>query len=62
MTFQTVIVAFVLIASLAYACYWGYKVWNKAANPCAGCEGCALKDMKNQCEQKKKGKMFGRIK
>ena len=59
MTLQTILVALALLASVGYALYRVRQAWKTEADPCDGCSGCALKDMKKQCDKKKVAEKFG---
>lgn len=63
---QAIAVAIVLALSLAYAVYRLRQTYRQANDPCAGCEGCALKNAgkarKEGCQEKKVGKKFGSLK
>ena len=60
MTPQLVIVFVVLSSAVGYASYRIWQTLLHVGDPCRGCEGCALKDVKRadkrkrgQCEQRK---------
>jgi hypothetical protein len=50
---QLVVVAIVLIGAVGYAVRRIYINFKKANDPCYGCTGCALKDIKDKknCEK-----------
>ena len=50
---QTILVAVILLAAVGYAGWHVYSAFTRKKDPCCGCEGCALKDMKH-CENCKK--------
>jgi len=50
---EMTIVVLVLLAAVAYACWWGWQKIKNANDPCEGCSGCQLKDLKN-CQKQKK--------
>ena len=50
---QEVIVFLALGASLAYAGWWVWQRIEKSKDPCEGCTGCQLKELKD-CQKKKK--------
>ena len=52
---QLVILVLVLSASISYACYRVWLAWKQPDDPCAGCDGCPLKDRKKHCDKKKVG-------
>ncbi len=54
--YQYVIVAFVLLLSVAYLGYRAYHALKVSDDPCSGCSGCALKEMKGKVELSKKAK------
>ena len=62
---QHVIVFVVLAAAVGYAAWHTYKAFKQPDDPCAGCDGCALKELKQQnktaCD-KKLHKKFGSTK
>lgn len=49
---QQIIVFFVIFAAVGYACWWGWQKMKNANDPCEGCSGCQLKDLKN-CQKQK---------
>jgi len=59
---QTVIVTIALILSVGYAAYRIRLMLKASHNPCAGCSGCAMKDVRGKnpenrhCTEKKCGK------
>ena len=60
---QITIVICCIIAAMAYATFRIRKTIRQASDPCAGCQGCALKEakQKNQaCDRKKQAQKFGR--
>ena len=68
-TAQYVIVGIVVVAAVAYLAWRSWQSLSGRGDPCAGCEGCALKDLKRQSEcgkisgsgieKKKKKEKFG---
>ena len=50
---QTILVAVILLAAVGYAGWHVYSAFARKDEPCCGCEGCTLKDMKH-CENCKK--------
>jgi len=44
---QKTLVIIILVASAIYAGWWIFNVIRHAKDPCGGCEGCQLKDLKN---------------
>jgi hypothetical protein len=54
---QQVIVMLILAGAIIYAAWWGYERIRKSDDPCEGCTGCQLKEMKDkakECEKRKK--------
>ena len=54
---QQVIVIIALAGSIAYAGWWVYERMRKSNDPCEGCTGCQLKELKDrakECEKRKK--------
>ena len=59
---QTGIVIVCITAALLYAVWFVYRTFQRANDPCATCEGCALKGVKHRnrdCPDKKPNKKFG---
>ncbi|WP_144006064.1 FeoB-associated Cys-rich membrane protein [Prevotella sp. lc2012] len=50
---QTVLVILILIGATCYGAWWVYNLVRQASDPCYGCKGCALKELK-QVQKKKK--------
>ena len=56
---QNAVVAIILTLSVAYAAYYVWRIMKATHDPCAGCPGCAMKEVrrKNQenrhCAEKK---------
>jgi hypothetical protein len=53
---QNILVIILLIAAVSYAAWRVYKAFQPDNDPCAGCEGCALKGKikeKQACPGKK---------
>ena len=50
---QKTLVIIILIASALYVGWWIFNVIRHANNPCHGCEGCQLKELKH-CPKHKK--------
>jgi len=50
---QTVIVILCIVAALAYAAWHIHKLTTTKADPCANCDGCALKEARktHSCRQ-----------
>ena len=64
---QTVSVAVFVTAALAYAGWRVFRLVSHYQSPCYGCEGCALKGvkektLKKQTCEKKTGEKFGQSK
>ena len=60
---QIVVVSIAIVMAIAYAVWRIRRAFHAAADPCASCPGCALKDAKSKkmaCEKKKDMKKFGR--
>jgi len=53
MTTQYLIIIIVLAAAIGYAAWRIYLAIRHANDPCYGCEGCALKELKQQSRGKK---------
>ena len=51
MTLQHCIVILVVVMSVAYMTYRAWKAFRKASDPCHGCPGCALKDLRKGVEK-----------
>ena len=54
---QEILVIIAIVASLAYATWWVYERIRKSDDPCEGCTGCQLKELKDrakECEKRKK--------
>ena len=66
---QYITVGIVVVAAVAYLDWRSWQSLSGRGDPCAGCEGCALKDLKRQSEcgkiagtggaKKKKEEKFG---
>ena len=52
---QLVVVGIVLVAAVGYAARRIYINFRMANDPCYGCAGCALKDMKQKEKCEKEG-------
>ncbi|MBR7019349.1 MAG: FeoB-associated Cys-rich membrane protein [Prevotella sp.] len=50
---QYVVIAIVVTVAVAYAGWRIYRALRHAADPCYGCEGCALKGAKQRPKTKK---------
>ena len=71
-TLQTILVTAFVALSVLYLARRVWRVLRHADDPCWGCEGCALKEMKNRqksskgknppCGDKKRPKKFGNVK
>ncbi|MBR3470999.1 MAG: FeoB-associated Cys-rich membrane protein [Prevotella sp.] len=53
MNHQLILVCAVLTLAVAYAVYRIYQSFLHANDPCRGCDGCALKDMKRRARKQK---------
>ena len=53
MNVQYIILGAILVLAVAYAAWRIYRAIRHANDPCYGCEGCALKDLKQQAKTKK---------
>ena len=53
MNVQYIILGAVLVLAVTYAGWRIYRALRHANDPCYGCEGCALKDLKQQAKTKK---------
>ncbi|MBP5800078.1 MAG: hypothetical protein J6W43_09255 [Prevotella sp.] len=54
---QKTLVILILIASAVYAGWWIFNAIRRASDPCCGCEGCQLKELKQHskhCSKHKK--------
>lgn len=51
---QLIIVIAVIALAIAYAAYRLYLSIKHAGDPCYGCDGCALKDVKKKKKHSKK--------
>ncbi|MBP5507880.1 MAG: FeoB-associated Cys-rich membrane protein [Prevotella sp.] len=51
MTLQHCIVILFVVMSVAYMTYRAWKAFRKASDPCHGCPGCALKDLRKGVEK-----------
>jgi uncharacterized protein YpmB len=53
---QIIIVIIAILLAIAYALWRIYSAIQRANDPCIGCAGCALKDVKQQMKYKKRQK------
>ena len=53
MNVQYIILGAVLVLAVTYAGWRIYRTLSHANDPCCGCEGCAMKDLKQQAKAKK---------
>ena len=54
---QEILVIIAIVASILYAAWWVYERIRKSDDPCEGCTGCQLKELKDrakECEKRKK--------
>ena len=54
---EMTIVYIILIGAVGYAAWWVYERIRKSDDPCEGCTGCQLKELKDrakECEKRKK--------
>ena len=59
---QYVAVLLIVAVAVGYAVWRVRQLWLGKSNPCAGCDGCALKPQKKQDCDKKTNKKFGQSK
>ena len=56
-TLEMTVVYIILIGAVGYAAWWVYERIRKSDDPCEGCTGCQLKELKDrakECEKRKK--------
>ena len=56
-TLEMTVVYIILIGAVGYAGWWVYERIRKSDDPCEGCTGCQLKELKErakECEKRKK--------
>jgi len=54
---EMTVVYIILIGAVGYAAWWVYERIRKSDDPCEGCTGCQLKELKDrakECEKRKK--------
>ena len=54
---QETVVYLILAGAVGYAGWWVYERLRKSNDPCEGCTGCQLKELKErakECEKRKK--------
>ena len=54
---EMTVVYIILIGAVGYAAWWVYERIRKSNDPCEGCTGCQLKELKDrakECEKRKK--------